>query len=114
MTNTVTNENYNTKVLGEVELPVFLKVGATWCNPCKMMNPIIAELETDLAGVVNVYTADTDDSPGLADDLGIESVPTYIMYRDGVKLAETSGVYPKVAMLDWISETLAEAADSVE
>jgi thioredoxin 1 len=112
MTHTVTTDNYSTKVLNDTELPILLKVGAEWCGPCQIMNPIIEELKTDLAGSVNVYTADTDESPHLADDLDIESVPTFIVYRDGVKLAQTTGVFPKVVVLNWLYEALAQPTDS--
>ena len=55
--------------------PVFLKIGAEWCEPCQEMKPILNELATEYKGKATIISIDVDQSPKLADYFGVSSIP---------------------------------------
>ena len=56
---------------------------ATWCGPCKMMAPVIKEIETELGDKVEVVEIDVDKEQALASKYGVMSIPTYVIEKDG-------------------------------
>ena len=74
------------------EKPVVLvEFYATWCPHCKRMAPIVEEIRELLDGRVPVYQFDIDEYTELADDLGVQGVPTFLIYRDGETVWTHSG-----------------------
>jgi thioredoxin 1 len=55
--------------------PVFLKIGAEWCEPCQEMKPILNQLSTEYKGKATIISIDVDQSPKLADYFGVSSIP---------------------------------------
>lgn len=91
-----TEVNFDELINGELVLVDFF---ATWCGPCKMLSPILDELES-----VNVVKIDVDECPTLARKFGIMSVPTLMIFKEG-KLKDTkSGAMPKPMLEDWINQ----------
>ena len=68
---------------------------AGWCNPCKMVAPIIEELAAENEGLISVGKVDVDDEKSLAVRFEINSIPTIIIFKDGVELKRLIGVQPK-------------------
>jgi thioredoxin 1 len=67
--------------------PVFLKIGAEWCEPCKEMKPTLNELATEYKGKATIVSVDVDQSPKIADYFGVSSVPdSYVII--GIKNGE--------------------------
>ena len=82
---------------------VLMDFWAGWCGPCKMLAPTIEELEKEYEGRVTVCKADVDECPDLATSLGIYSIPTVLIYKDGEKKEQVIGYHLKreyVALLD--------------
>ena len=78
----LTAENFNEEVL-ESELPVLVDFWATWCGPCRMMAPIVAEIAAEYDGKVTVGKINVDDEPELANAFDIDSIPTLMVFKNG-------------------------------
>jgi thioredoxin 1 len=88
----------NLKVLASHEFPsaiasgaVLVDFGAPWCGPCKALEPLLVQLGEELAGKLAVVKVDIEATPELAEDLGVMSVPTLMVFKDGRKIAGCSG-----------------------
>lgn len=76
---------------------------APWCGPCRVMNPIIEELEKELAGKVEVIKINVDEKPEEAAKYGVMSIPTYIVLKDGQEVGRKLGVTAKADLLKLIN-----------
>src|SRR3989304_2486684 len=65
---------------------------AEWCGPCRIAAPVIEELSGEYAGKVNVGKVDVDAEPELAGKYGVMSIPTVILYKDGLEIGRQGGV----------------------
>lgn len=95
----VTVDTFEKEVL-QSELPVVVDFWATWCGPCKMFGPVLEDFANSAAGKVKVCKVDIDDQLPLARQYDIMSVPTVLVFKNGM-LAETSvGVITKAQLAD--------------
>jgi thioredoxin 1 len=97
MIETVTDETFEARVLRSPG-PVLVDFTATWCPPCRMIKPVLAELATELAGRLEVVVVDVDESPRTAVAAGVMGMPTLSLYVDGGVVAQIVGARPKVAV----------------
>lgn len=72
---------------------------ATWCGPCKAMNPILESVETDL-GEGKIYKVDVDKNRDLVEKFGIRSVPTFLFFENGEEINRKTGAIPKGFILE--------------
>ena len=91
------DSNFAEKTLSGVVLVDFF---ATWCGPCKMLSPVIEEIGDECDGSFAVYKIDIDEAEDTVMELGIMSVPTLIIFKDGAEAERLIGVLPKAAILD--------------
>ena len=90
----LTKENFETEVL-KSDIPVLVDFWATWCGPCMMLSPVIAELAEELEGKVKVGKVNVDEQNELAMQYRVASIPTLLLFKNG-ELAKTSvGFMPK-------------------
>jgi thioredoxin 1 len=75
---------------------------ATWCGPCKMMAPVIKEIETELGDKVEVVEIDVDKEQALASKYGVMSIPTYVIEKDGKEVGRKVGVTAKAELIKLI------------
>ena len=94
---TLTAENFRTEVL-ESDKPVLVDFWAAWCGPCRMLSPVVDEIAEETASI-KVGKVNVDEQPALAEQFGVSSIPTLILFKDGKAVETSVGVRPKAAIL---------------
>lgn len=93
----VTEQTFDREVL-QSDLPVLVDFWASWCGPCRMLSPFIAQIAEEQAGKAKVCKINVDEQPALAARYGIASIPTVMVFRNG-KVANTAvGFRPKAQL----------------
>ncbi len=85
---------FKTEVLESI-LPVVVDFTAVWCNPCKMLDPVVTQLSQDWNGKVKFVKMDVDDNSTLAMEYGVMGVPTLILFVKGKPVQRLSGYQSK-------------------
>ncbi len=86
----VTDAEFQAQVL-QAPQPVLVDFWATWCAPCRMIAPVVDELHTELGDKVRIFKMDIDANPQTPMQLGILSIPTLIIFKDGRPADRTIG-----------------------
>lgn len=72
---------------------------ASWCGPCRMMSPVIEELEKELSGKIEVEKINVDENQAKASEYGVMSIPTYVVLKDGKEVGRKIGMTSKEDLL---------------
>jgi len=83
--------NFEAEVL-KSDVPVLVDFTATWCGPCKALAPIIDKVADEFQGKVKVGKVDIDEAAAIATKYGIRSVPTVLVFKNGVEANRNSGL----------------------
>lgn len=79
---------------------------ADWCGPCKVMEPVLAELEKELAGKIEIKKIDVDKEVEETQKFGVMSIPTYLILKDGQEVDRFIGAQPKDSLSSKIQSHL--------
>ncbi len=90
----------------EGDLPCLIDFYADWCQPCKMVAPILEELSKEYAGKVHIYKVDTEDQQELSAAFGIRSIPSLLFCPKDEQPQMAQGALPKETMKQVIEEVL--------
>lgn len=100
---TFTSDNFEEEVL-KSDVLVLVDMFATWCGPCKMMAPVVAQLDEEYEGTVKVGKLDIDQNVDIVAQYKIMSVPTFLVIKDGEVKAKLIGAVSKEELVEVIDQ----------
>ncbi|CAM4364497.1 thioredoxin [Saccharibacillus endophyticus] len=77
---------------------------APWCGPCRTIAPILDELDGELAGSAKIAKLNVDENPQISDAVGVKSIPTLVLFKDGQPVEGVVGVQSKAALKQLIEK----------
>ncbi len=101
----LTEDNFTSEVL-EADMPVMIDFWAPWCGPCLMVAPIVESLANKYEGKIKVAKVNLDESPALASEYGVRSIPAIFIFNNGQVAERTVGVQPEDALAAMIDRVL--------
>ena len=94
----ITVDNFEQEVI-QSEQPVLVDFWASWCGPCRMLAPAVAQIAAEYEGKIKVGKVNVDEEPELAQRFGIMSIPTVLAFKDGKKVNQSIGLVQKDKLL---------------
>lgn len=101
----VQDSTFKNEVL-DSQTPVLVDFWATWCAPCRAIAPSLDELATQYKGQVKIAKVDVDESQQVAQQFGIRSIPTLLMFKGGKVVEQLVGAVPKSKLEDTLKKHL--------
>ncbi len=101
----LTDATFSEEVNGSAE-PVLVDFWAEWCGPCKTIAPMLEEIAEEQAGKLRVAKVNVDENAAVARQHSVQSLPTLVVFRDGVEVTRVIGARSKAKLLDDLSGVL--------
>ena len=101
----LTDSTFDEEVKGS-EQPVLVDFWAEWCGPCKLVAPILEEIAVEHSATIRIGKLDVDENPDVARRFEIMSIPTLIVFQDGVAKKRLIGAKGKHQLLQELAEFL--------
>ena len=101
----VTDASFQSDVL-DAGKPVLVDFWAEWCGPCKMIAPALEELSEELGERVTIAKMDIMANPDVPGQMGVQSIPYLVLFKDGKAAANMRGAAPKSQLKTWLEGAL--------
>ncbi len=104
-TKAVTDASFAVDVL-QSDKPVLVDFWAEWCGPCKMIGPSLEEISDELGDKVSIVKMDIMENTDVPGQIGVQSIPLMILFKNGEPVAQKLGAAPKGALKGWLQGVL--------
>ena len=102
----INDDNFASEVLQSSE-PVLVDFWAPWCGPCRQLAPVVEELAAENDGAVKITKLNVDEATKTAQEFGITSIPTLLLFKNGEVQQKVLGVKPKAQIQEMLDEAKA-------
>ncbi len=102
----ITDKTFATEVENPGAGTVMVDFWAPWCGPCKMLAPILEEIDGEIGDKIKIAKLNVDNNPESAGRFGVMSIPTLMVFKNGEMVSKMTGLQPKEQLLEWVNEYL--------